>query len=188
MAECNRITGVMSRTRQRMRKFLGYLALLLSVIALGTGAVILYTPLGQRPLGVLFPVGDTPPVVFGELQLGDRRNQYLVCPPDYCGTVPHAVSPVFDMPAARLRERWRAFVAGQARVSQRAEYENGAQIDYVQRSARFRFPDIITVRFIPVPPSQSTLAIYSRSIYGRDDLGVNRARVESWLRHLQQDR
>lgn len=171
-----------------MRKFLGNLALLLSVIALGAGAMILFTPLGQRPLTALFPVGETPPVAFGDLQLSDRPNQYLVCPADYCGTAPHAVSPVFDMPVARLRERWRSVVAAQPRVRQRAEYENGTQIDYVERSARFRFPDIITVRFIPVPPSRSTLAIYSRSVYGRDDLGVNRVRIEAWLAKLQQDR
>ena len=65
--------------------------------------------------------------------------------------------------------------------------ENDQQIDYVQRSARFRFPDIITVRFISVAPSQSTLAIYSRSVYGKSDFGVNRERIESWLSALGGD-
>ena len=32
---------------------------------------------------------------------------------------------------------------------------------------------------------QSTLSIYSRSIYGLNDLGVNRARVETWLAALR---
>ena len=57
----------------------------------------------------------------------------------------------------------------------------GVQFDYVQRSPRFRFPDIITVRFIPVSPSRSTLAIYSRSVYGRRDFGVNEKRVQEWM-------
>ena len=66
-----------------------------------------------------------------------------------------------------------------------AEHEDGRQIDYVQRSARFRFPDIITVRFISASPSQSTLAIYSRSIYGGRDFGVNRERINAWLTLLR---
>jgi len=60
------------------------------------------------------------------------------------------------------------------------------QFEYVQRSARFRFPDIIVVRFISVSPSQSTLAIYSRSVYGKSDFGVNRERIEAWLRILHE--
>ena len=81
-----------------------------------------------------------------------------------------------------LRRRWQDLVAAQPRVEVLAETDR--QIDYVQRSARFRFPDVVTVRFIPVSPSQSTLAIFSRSLYGRSDFGVNRARIESWLSAL----
>ncbi len=86
----------------------------------------------------------------------------------------------------RLRARWREVVAAQPRIELLAEYEDGAQIDYVQRSARFRFPDIITVRFISASPSQSTLAIYSRSIYGESDFGVNRERIDAWLTFLRE--
>ncbi len=68
----------------------------------------------------------------------------------------------------------------------RAAPTKGQQFDYVQRSARFRFPDIITVRFISVSSSQSTLAIYSRSIYGKSDFGVNRERIDAWLKTLRE--
>jgi uncharacterized protein (DUF1499 family) len=48
------------------------------------------------------------------------------------------------------------------------------------------------VRFISVATyhteSQSTLAIYSRSIYGKSDLGVNRERIETWLKILREGR
>ncbi len=87
---------------------------------------------------------------------------------------------------SQLRERWREVLAAQPRVELVAEDEEGLQFDYVQRSARFRFPDIITVRFISVSSSQSTLAIYSRSIYGKSDLGVNRERIEAWLKILHE--
>ena len=161
-----------------------YLAIL-ALLAGAAGALLLFTPLGARPLTALFPVGEVAPVDFAALRLAASPNQHLVCPPDFCGAAPHAFSPVFDIPVDRLRARWQAVAAAQPRVAPLADYDGGMQIDYVERSARFRFPDIITVRFIAVPPSQSTLAIYSRSLYGRSDLGVNRARVEAWIGQLR---
>ena len=85
----------------------------------------------------------------------------------------------------RLRARWEAVAAAQPRVTL-LPGEPGGQFDYVQRSARFRFPDIVTVRFIAVSPSRSSLAVYSRAIYGRRDFGVNRARIEAWLADMRQ--
>lgn len=169
-----------------MRKSLWYLSALALLAALAACA-LLFTPLGERPLVALFPVGEVAPVDFAALTLVDSPNQYLVCPPGFCATAPHAFAPVFDMPAAQLRQRWRALAATLPRVEALAEYEGGVQIDYVARTTRFRFPDIITVRFIPVPPAQSTLAIHSRSIYGKSDLGANRARVEDWLMRLRRE-
>ncbi len=149
-------------------------------------AVLLFTPLGERPLAALFAVGDVETIDFAELKLTDKPNQFLVCPPGLCAATPHAFSPVFDVSVEQLRERWREVVAAQPRVELLAENEEGQQFDYVQRSARFRFPDIITVRFISVPPSQSTLAIYSRSVYGKSDFGVNRERIDAWLKTLRE--
>ena len=166
-----------------MRKFLRSTAIVVLFVVVA-GAVLLMTPLGERPLKGLFPVGDVETVDFAALQLTDKPNQFLVCPADYCGAGPHAASPVFEVADERLRARWREVVAAQPRIELLAEYEDGAQIDYIQRSARFRFPDIITVQFIPLSPSQSTLAIYSRSIYGEDDFAVNRERIEAWLADL----
>jgi uncharacterized protein (DUF1499 family) len=56
---------------------------------------------------------------------------------------------------------------------------------YIQRSALFRFPDVITVELVTLAPDRSSLAIYSRSRYGRSDFGVNRRRVLRWLSRLQ---
>jgi len=163
-----------------MKKFLRFTATVV-LIAVVAGAVLLMTPLGERPLKSLFPVGDIETVDFAAIRLTDKPNQYLVCPADYCGAAPHAASPVFGVSAERLRVRWHEVVADQPRIETLSENEDGSAIDYVQRSARFRFPDIITVRIIAISPSQSTLAIYSRSIFGEDDFSVNRERVEAWL-------
>jgi uncharacterized protein (DUF1499 family) len=58
---------------------------------------------------------------------------------------------------------------------------------YVQRAFLLRWPDVITVQTIPIDELKSTLAIHSYSIYGAGDLGVNSARVNSWLTELNND-
>ena len=157
--------------------------LLIGVLtAIVAAAALLFTPLGKGPLSTLFPVGSVERVDFAAFKLPDKTNQFLMCPIGFCAATPHAESPVFDVPAAQLRARWREFAASQPRTELLAEDVEGLQADYVQRSARFRFPDIITVRFISVSASRSTLVIFSRSIYGRSDFGVNRKRINAWLK------
>ena len=53
--------------------------------------------------------------------------------------------------------------------------------DFVVRSALFGFPDLVSVKFLDLKGGKATLALYSRSVYGRSDLGVNRARSLAWL-------
>ncbi len=168
-----------------MKTFLRYLAIVVLFIVV-VGAVLLFTPLGKRPLTALFPVGTVETVDFAALRLTDKPNQLLMCPPEFCSANPNADSPVFDVSIEQLRARWREVIAAQPRGELLAEDDDGRQIDYIQRSARFRFPDIITVRFISDSPSQSTLAIYSRSIYGGSDFGVNRERIDAWLTFLRE--
>ena len=166
-----------------MKNILRYLSIGVFLVVV-VAAMLLFTPLGERPLTALFTVGDVERAEFAEFELTDKPNQFLMCPPGFCDANPHAESPVFDVSVEQLRERWREVVAIQPRIELLAEDEDSHQFDYVQRSARFRFPDIITVRFVSVSPSRSTLAIYSRSIYGRSDFGVNRARIDTWLKTL----
>ncbi len=78
-------------------------------------------------------------------------------------------------------------IAQQPRIKNISESEDGLQIDYVQRTAFMRFPDCITVRFIYIDAKRTTLTIYSRSVYGYSDFGVNKARVQSWLAKLQDE-
>lgn len=157
-------------------------------LALGVvGAALLFTPLGERPLTTLFALGDMEPVEFGNLKPADQPNWFLTCPPGICTTERASESPLFELPVEELRARWRALAAARPGVEHLADHPNGWQSDYLRRSARFRFPDLITVRFFPVSPKQSTLAVYSRALYGRRDFGVNRKRIESWLASLRQD-
>ncbi len=179
-ASCEIIPDLYDPEMRTILRYLSIGVLLAAVVA----AVLLFTPVGERPLSALFTVGDVEGTDFAEFMLTEKPNQFLMCPPGYCDSNPHADSPVFDVSVEQLRARWREFVVVQPRIELLAVDEEGQQFDYVQRSARFRFPDIITVRFIAVSYSRSTLAIYSRSIYGRRDFGVNRKRIDAWLKTL----
>ncbi len=128
------------------------------------------------------------PLPFERLTLRRTPNQYLVLPPDFpSAAVPHRRSPVFNAGMDRLTAAWRAVVAEQPRTKLTRRDDAARQVEYVQRSRLFRFPDVITVRFVPLGPDRSTLAVYSRSRYGRRDFGVNRRRVEAWLARLSQE-
>ena len=59
------------------------------------------------------------------------------------------------------------------------------QVHYVARSAVFNFPDLIMAQVQKDGADGSRLILYSRSVYGESDLGVNRKRVETWLAALQ---
>ncbi len=165
-----------------MKTIIGYLLICVTVVA----TVLLFTPLGERPLSAIFSVGDFEAVAFADLELTENPNQFLVCSPSICNADPHADSPVFDVSVDELRERWHEVIASQPRMEVLVADQERDHFEYVQRSARFRFPDIIVVRFISVSPSQSTLAIYSRSVYGKSDFGLNRERIEAWLRILHE--
>ena len=96
-------------------------------------------------------------------------------------------SPTYNLSAEELRERWMTMIASQPRIETRKADEEAMQYEFIQRTKFMRFPDIITVRFIPLEQRRSTLAVYSRSRYGRRDFGVNEDRVRTWLGALTLD-
>ena len=48
-----------------------------------------------------------------------------------------------------------------------------------------RFPDTVDIAVFPTDGGRATLAIYSRSLIGRHDSGVNTARAKRWLVTLE---
>jgi uncharacterized protein (DUF1499 family) len=168
-----------------MQIILGYVSITILFVTVLIWA-LLFTSIGERPLSAIFTVGDLDRIEFAEFKLKGTPNQFLMCPPEFCDAKPHAKSPVFNVSIDRLHEHWHWIVSHEPRTKLLVEDEEGQQFDYVQRSARFRFPDIITVRFMSVSSWRSTLAIYSRSIYGKGDFGVNRKRIDAWLHSLRE--
>ena len=123
-------------------------------------------------------------VDFATLALAPTPNQYLVCPAGECGGQAHRAAPVYEVPVARLAAAWRQVVAEQPRVEVRSVDEAGSPTALIQRTKLLRFPDLVTVAFAPLDEGRSTLYVYSRSVYGESDLGVNARRIDAWLARL----
>jgi uncharacterized protein (DUF1499 family) len=123
-------------------------------------------------------------VSIAELRPPLERPSFLACPPGYCAA-PDLASPVFEMPWDQLREYWKEMIAENPAILVVSDFEH-RRAAYIQHSRIFRFPDIITVEFVALAPERSSVAVYSRSRYGRYDFAKNRKRVERWLCLLQQ--
>jgi uncharacterized protein (DUF1499 family) len=124
-------------------------------------------------------------VDFATLTRPKTPNTFLMAPEGLCRQAKvDKISPVYGAPAARLRQEFLSVAIAQPRVSHSFADEIALYDDFIARSAVFRFPDLIAVKFLDVKGGRSTLALYSRSVYGRSDLGVNRARTLTWLTQL----
>jgi uncharacterized protein (DUF1499 family) len=110
-------------------------------------------------------------------------NTALAAPAGFDPT-PDIVTPTYKMPPAQLFATVEAMANAQPRTYQAAVFPDAFQIHYVARSLVFNFPDLIAVQVKPAPPDGAALVIWSRSVYGESDLGVNRKRVVAWLAAL----
>lgn len=114
----------------------------------------------------------------------EASNHFLVCDPALCRAVPDLAAPRFRSSPERLGEALRQALRDEPRLTQVSD-EAGERRIYVQRSAVFRFPDVIWVQTIAWPEGGSSLALYSRSVHGRYDFGVNEARLRRWLAKIE---
>ena len=123
------------------------------------------------------------PLDFATLKLPPSPNTYLLTPSGAPGqghlhrdplpATPDAVMAALDQVAA-----------GMVRTYPLARYPQRHQAQWVVRSALMNYPDIIVAEAAPLPGGTG-LWLYSRSLIGWSDLGVNRARVMAWLAALE---
>jgi uncharacterized protein (DUF1499 family) len=127
----------------------------------------------------------TPPVIdVAHIVRPSSPNTALAAPRGF-DPPPDIVTPPYNVPANRLFALLQDVAASQPRTYPAALYGEQLQVHYVARSAVFNFPDLIMVQVREDGPDRSDLIMYSRSVYGESDLGVNRKRVESWIAALQ---
>ncbi len=166
-----------SRSRWRDRRYLRRMAIVLVLVpsiiaALAVGGAIGIRRQSDDPVAwhldpLTAPTPSTP-------------NSYRVAPAGEA-IDRNADAPTFTVPVAELAAAFDAVALGDARVEVLAGSAADGFVTYVQRSAFFAFPDYVSVRFIEADGGGSTLAVFSRSRYGKGDLGVNEKRVTKWL-------
>ena len=121
---------------------------------------------------------------FAHLQFAHRENVYLMCPTGVCNQPADAISPVFSLDIDGLRNALLQVLSTEPRLELVNRDEARHRLVFIQRSLLLRFPDIITVELLPLEGGRSTLAILSRSRYGRKDFGVNAERIKRWTEKL----
>jgi uncharacterized protein (DUF1499 family) len=97
---------------------------------------------------------------------------------------PDILTPVYPVPPDWLLAAVTQVADAQPRTFRAAAYPDARQIHWVVRSAVFNFPDLVTAQAMPHDRAGSTLLLYSRSVYGYGDFGVNRQRLTAWLAAL----
>ncbi|WP_033923771.1 DUF1499 domain-containing protein, partial [Piscirickettsia salmonis] len=96
------------------------------------------------------------------------------------------VSPQFNCSIDELQPLCLKHITNQARTTIYPG-DNNAQTHYIQRSLLFRFPDIISIEIQAVNRDTATLFLYSRSVYGYSDFGVNKRRVKNLMKELNKE-
>jgi uncharacterized protein (DUF1499 family) len=124
------------------------------------------------------------PIDFATLDTGPKPNTCLVLPDGFkAAAEPDMTSPVFALEPSALLDAFKQTALDAPRT--KLEREGSGQVELVQRSAIFRFPDYITAEAVAVEGG-AALCIFSRSKVGYSDLGVNAKRVTAWLEALKQ--
>ena len=94
---------------------------------------------------------------------------------------PDVVTASYAVPAERLYATLRAVGAAQPRTTLDAAFNEALQAHYTVRSALLGFPDLVWTQALRADAGRSQVVIWSRSVLGRYDFGVNQARLRIWL-------
>lgn len=94
---------------------------------------------------------------------------------------PTLQAPVLSGAPDAVVARIAAFAAAEPRVARIDDGADPAYAAFIQRSALIGFPDVVSLRAVALADGGVGLALYSRSVYGHSDLGVNKARAEKWV-------
>jgi uncharacterized protein (DUF1499 family) len=168
-------------------------AAVIIVLLLIVGAAA-YVLLEKRPgYGVYYGLAkltgsplDIGPVDWATLTRHATPNDALVCATERCPRAkPDREPRVYALEPSALLARLREIVQADGNT---AELYCGADCNqrarFIQYTRLMRYPDTIDIAVFPVAGGRSTLAIYSRSLIGSGDFGVNRARIDRWLAAL----
>ena len=119
------------------------------------------------------------PVHFKTLALPNRKNIFFVCPVSYCRAVSMIPSPIFSVTTQELLAIVQEIMSQMPRTMFIGR--DNTELMYVSYSALWEFPDLINIRVISQSANLSSIAVYSRSLFGYYDFDINRTRVTHLL-------
>lgn len=134
--------------------------------------------LGRGPKGLEPPR----PIEFASLVQPRSPNTCLAAPLTHPGPK-QITAPLLPVTADAGFEALLRVAEGFERTWILGSWPERRQAQWVERSPRANFPDIITAECVTTPAGTS-LFLYSRSLFGYSDLGVNAKRVARWLAAL----
>ena len=121
-----------------------------------------------------------PPLLdIAHLERPSTPNTALAAPGDFT-PAPDIITRRYPVSPDRLYAAVKSVVLAQPRTYQHVAYDMQRQLHVVVRSRVFNFPDLVAAQV----RDDSTLILWSRSVYGESDLGVNRRRLAAWLAAL----
>lgn len=118
------------------------------------------------------------PVEFATLRLPSSPNAHLAAPPGATAER-HETVPLLAVSADAAWEVLRRLGDGMERVWKMAEWPERRQAQWVARTRLMNYPDLINAEVVELPGGTG-LFLYSRSLVGYSDLGVNAKRVAEW--------
>lgn len=108
-----------------------------------------------------------------------KRNDFILRPDGIGADLP---SPVFAETPEGLLARFRDVALAAPRTTLLSDA--GGFLTFVSRTRLMGFPDYVSVKAVAAEGG-AALFVHSRSRYGREDFGVNAARVSAWLDRLK---
>jgi uncharacterized protein (DUF1499 family) len=122
------------------------------------------------------------PIELAGLRLPSSPNAHLAAPTGTTTEKHDATSPLTVAPDAAFAALQRV-AARMPRTWLMTIWPDRRQAQWVARSRLANFPDLINAGIVDAPAGAG-LFVYSRSLVGYSDLGVNAARVAAWRNAL----
>jgi uncharacterized protein (DUF1499 family) len=128
---------------------------------------------------------DIGPVDWAKLRRHPTPNDALVCAIGACPNAKaDAEAKVYPVTPAELLTRIKRIALAEPNTSELTCDPHCDRIARILQLTRLmRYPDTVDIEVFAVPGG-TTLAIYSRSLVGGDDFGVNGKRIQRWLAAL----
>lgn len=118
------------------------------------------------------------PVDFNGLVLPPSPNAHLAAPAGATAER-HETTPLLPVSPEAAWAALRMLGEGEARTWKMAEWPDRRQVQWVVRTRLANFPDIVVGQIVSLPGG-SGVFLYSRSLIGYSDFGVNKRRIAEW--------